>query len=384
MNPNRRRKLVLLVGSAVLVALALSACGGTKSSSDVTATVGDSSNYENELAALYKGDFERPSGKPVKPPKGKNIWLISLGMNIEASQNQAAGVEEAAEALGWTVNVFDGKFESSRWLTGIQQAIAAKADGIVIFAFDCAPVKSGLEQAAAAGIPVVTIESRDCNPPLSTYNLTYVRGQNFEEWLKNGFASYQAKWLVAKTQGQAKAIVFVLTDTVAGRIAVPGIEKAFDECQGCEIVDKVGFVGTELGPPLQAKIEQSLIQHPEANAFLAPFDAAMTIGGGAAALRGAGRLDEMMIMGGEGSAPGIDLIYEDAGIDACSGIYYQAESYGAMMGMVRIFKGEDPYEGDTGIGSQVCDREHNLPPKGEPYQPPIDYLPEYEKLWGLK
>lgn len=385
MKRNHRRQLALIVGLATLVALVFSACGDSKKGgSDETAKSSDVAKYENALAALYKGDFEPPSGKPIDPPKGKDIWLITLGMNIEPSQNIAAGVKEAASALDWDVTVFDGKFESSRWLTGIQQAIAAKADGIILFVIDCETVQAGMEQAAAAGVPVVTIESRECDPPLATYGLTFARGQDFEEWLTKGFAPYQAKWLVAETKGQAKAIVVYESDLVSTRIVVKPIEEVFEECPTCEVVDKVAFVGTEIGPPLQAKIEQSLNQHPEANAFLAPFDGVMTIGGGAAALRASGRLEDMAIMGGEGSAPGIELIYEEAGIEACSGIYFQSESYGAMMGMALIFRGEDPYGFNSGIGSQVCDLEHNLPPKGEPFQPPLDYLAEYEKLWNLK
>jgi ribose transport system substrate-binding protein len=190
--------------------------------------------------------------------------------------------------------------------------------------------------------------------------------------------------VVAETEGEAKTIVTVETDLFVTRIALPGIERVFDKCPTCEIVDVVNFVGTDFGPPLQQKIEQSLNQHPEANSFIAAYDAVMTTGGGAAALRASGRLDEMAIMGGEGSAPGIELIYDEAGIDACSGISFVPEGYGAVMGLVRIYAGQDPYSGETGIGSQICDREHNLPPEGDAYEAPIDYPAAYRKLWGLE
>ena len=378
-------KLIVIAALAVLATLVLAACGSDDGGgTDETAKSADVADYEQALDALYEGDFEPPSGPPVNPPKGKDIWLVTTGQNIETSQNITAAIEEAGDLLGWDVSLFDGKFEPSRWLTGVQQALAANADGIILFAIDCAPIKAAVEQADAAGVPVVGVEGQDCDPSLFDYNLTFVRGQNFQEWIEEGFAGSQAKWVVADTKGEAKTIVTVQTDLFVTRIALPGIERVFDTCPTCEIVDVVNFVGTDFGPPLQQKIEQSLNQHPEANSFIAAYDAVMTTGGGAAALRASGRLGDMSIMGGEGSAPGVELIYDEAGIDACSGIDFFPEGYGAVMGMARIFAGQDPYEGETGIGSQICDLEHNLPPKGQAYQAPIDYAAEYEKLWGLK
>lgn len=381
-----RTKLVVIAALAVLSVLVLAACGSDDGGggTDETAKSSDVADYEGALDALYAGNFEPPSGPPVKPVKGKSIWLITTGQNIETSQNITAAIEEAGDLLGWDVSLFDGKFESSRWLTGVQQALAAKADGIILFAIDCAPIKAAVEQADKAGVPVVGVEGQDCDPGLFDYNLTFIDGQNFQEWIEEGFAGTQAKWVVADTKGEAKTIVTVQTDLFVTRIALPGIERVFKTCPTCEIVDVVNFVGTDFGPPLQQKIEQSLTEHPEANSFIAAYDAVMTTGGGAAALRASGRLGEMSIMGGEGSAPGVELIYDEAGIDACSGIDFFPEGYGAVMGMVRIFAGQDPYEGETGIGSQICDLEHNLPPEGQAYQAPIDYAAEYEKLWGLK
>jgi ribose transport system substrate-binding protein len=379
-------RVAAIMSVGLIVALLGAGCGssGKGSATATSAGSGNVSKYQQQLDAVYKGDFEPPSGGPVTPAKNKKVWLVSVGQNIETAQNLTAGLKEAAGKLGWNLTVFDGKFESSRWLTGIQQAIAAKADGIILFAFDCAPVKAGLEQAAKAKIPVVGVESHDCEPHLETYDMTFARGQNFQEWIENGFAGSQAKWVIAKTKGEAKTILTVETDLFVTQIAQPGIERVFKTCATCKIVDTVTFVGSELGPPLQEKIEQALNKHPEANSFIAAYDAVMTGGGAAAALRASGRANQMAIMGGEGSAPGIELIYNHAGNDACSGINFVGEAYGAMMGLVRIYAGQDPYKGNTGIGSQVCDLEHNLPPKGKSYQPPIDYPAEYEKLWGLK
>lgn len=370
--------------AAAIAAATLAACGGSDGGTDEKANSADIARYERELQALYEGTYQKPSGGPVEPPKGKNIWVISTGQTIEAAINAAAAMEEAGATLGWEVDVFDGRFDSNRQLSGIEQALADGADGIVLIYIDCPPVRSALQQAKDAGVVIVGIQSEECEPPLVDHVIRYADHRDFVEYLSHGFGGTQAKWVIAKTRGEAKTIVTAQTDLYSTRVTYdPGITEAFAECETCEIVDTVEFVGTEFGPPLQQKIEQSLNQHPEANSFIAAYDAVMTGGGGAAALRASGRLDEIEVMGGEGSKPGIELIHDRAGMEACTGTPTGWEGYAAMMSLARIFAGQDPEQGDSGIGEQVCDIDHNLPPRGEGYRAPIDYVAAYHELWGV-
>lgn len=376
----------LAFGLALISAVVLAACGGSGDSAGGEQTdSGDVAKYEQQLEALYEGTYEAPSGGPVETKPGQKVWVISSGQDIETAQNASAAMREAGQTLGWDVTIFDGKWDSSRQLSGIQQAIADGADGIVLVYVDCDPVKAGVKQARDADVAVVGIESRDCSPSLENHVVKYVNDQDFADWVAHDFGGSQAKWVIAKTQGQAKTIVTVQTDLFTTAVTYdPGITEEFDKCDTCEIVETVEFVGADFGPPLQQKIEQALNKHPDANSFIAAYDAVLTGGGGAAALRSSGRMDQIEIAGGEGSKPGIELIYNEAGMDACSGIPTAWEGYGAMMGLARVFAGQDPNKGNSGIGAQICDRDHNLPPKGESYQAPIDFVAEYEELWGVK
>lgn len=379
------RRVLILAMLCLAGALALSACGDDDGgSSSGPAAEEDIAQYDEQLAALYEGTYEAPSGGPVDPPEDKNIWVISTGQEIETAQAASTAMEEAGDTLGWDVTIFDGQFDSARQLSGIEQAIADEADGIVLLYVDCAPVKAGIQQARGADVAVVGIESQDCDPSLENHVVKYVDDKDFADWVAHDFGGTQAAWVIAKTEGQAKTIVTVQTDLFTTAVTYdPGITDEFAKCETCEIVETIEFVGTEFGPPLQRKIEQALNEHPDANSFIAAYDAVLTGGGGAAALRASGRLDEIEIMGGEGSTPGIELIHENAGMDACSGIPTAWEGYGAMMGLARIFADQDPNEGNSGIGAQVCDEENNLPPEGQSYEAPIDFVAEYEELWGV-
>lgn len=389
MSASGVKRLTVLAVAAVLAAALLAACGSSDSGgnggTDETASEGEVAQYDQQLEALYEGTYEEPSGGPVTPPKGKSIWIISTGQEIETAQNASAAMEQAGRDLGWDVTLFDGKFESSRQLSGIEQALADKADGLVLLYVDCAPVKAGIKRAIDAGVAVVGIESKDCDPSLENHVVRYAGDEDFATWVAHGFGGTQAKWVIAKTKGQAKTIVTVQTDLYTTAVTYdPGITEEFEKCDSCEIVDTIEFVGTEFGPPLQQKIEQSLNKNPDANSFIGAYDAVLTGGGGAAALRASGRLAEIESMGGEGSVPGIELIYNEAGMDACSGIPTGWEGYGAIMGLARVFAGQDPNKGNSGIGAQACDRDHNLPPKGNSYEAPIDYVAAYNKLWGIE
>ncbi|MBS1843303.1 MAG: sugar ABC transporter substrate-binding protein [Actinobacteria bacterium] len=388
--------IAVLVMGLVLV---VSACGGGSSSTsggssseEEAAESGSSGGgsaaeqakpFEEELAALYKGTSEAPSQPPVKPEPGKNVWVISTGQSIETAQNAAKAMEEVGEKLDWKVTVFDGKFESARELTGVQQAIAAGADGIVLLYVDCAPIKAGLQQAKAAGIDVVGVESEDCEPALETAPSLFAKGHTYLQAAKE-WGEAQVAWVVSETKGEAKTIYIEESDLRTTRSNGVGVKAAMERCSTCELTHTISFVGTEFGPPLQQKVEQALNQYPEANSVIAAYDAVLTSGGAAAALRASGRLPELKVMGGEGSVPGIELIYNEAGMDACVGLPTAWSGYDAMMVLSQLFAGRNPVEGNSGIGWQVCDKEHNLPPKGEVFQPSVDYVADYEKIWGLK
>ena len=390
----RRTGALIALAVCVLVSgIALAACGGgsstggseTSASSEggsSSVSSADLARYERELEEAYEGTYTPPQGEPFKPPSGKNIWVVSVGQQSEGTAETAEIISEVGPKLGWKVTVFDGKFEPNRWQEGIEQAIAAKADGIALLYIDCAPVKSALEQAKKAGIPVVATENKDCNPSLLT-NITFSNGETFLEKNEKAWGKFQADYVIGKTKGETKVITTEETDLETTKAMAAGAKKQLEACPTCEIVEEIKFVGTELGPPLQQKIEQALNQNPEANAFIGNYDTVLT-SGGAAALRASGRLGEIAVVGGEGTAEGLELIWDESGSDACVG-YDQAWTGYALIDLLgRSFAGKSLQGVDSGLGVQLCDKEHNLPPKGTSFVAPIKYVPLYEKMWGLK
>ena len=371
------------IGVATLFATTLTACGGSEASGDgAKAGAADVARYQATLDKWYKGTYKLPEGPAVKAPKAKKIWMVSNGLGVEYNVRVADGAKQAAAALGWKMQVFDAKFDPNQMLTGVQQAVVAKADGIIVVAIDCDTVKNAAQQAADAGIPVIAIESADCHPGLYTDVVSYSGGQSFPDWIGD-YGRAQAAWVIAHTKGQAKAILNTESDTATTRLMSKGQYSEFKKCSTCTILDDVTWVSGDFGSELQEKIQQTMVKHPDANAFLPSYDAVMTQSGGAQALISTGRLPQLTVGGGEGSTAGIAQIRSGKGMQACAGQSSEWEAYSAMDALVRVFLDRDPGEVDTGNGIQVCDKDHNLPPKGAPFTPPVDFAAAYKSLWAL-
>ncbi len=393
------RALVVLIAS-LAAALALAACGGSSDSSSTAASGGEtsgtstvseggsaSSAVDARVEELYEGTYGLPPKTAPRPQPGKTIWLISCGQSVSACATAVDGAKEASEELGWKTKLFDTKGDPSAMLDGVRSAVAAGAGGIFLYAIDCSLVKSGLQEAKEAGIPVVGAELADCSdveegaPSLFSYTTHYVNNRSFPEFIREWGAA-QADWDIAELDEEAKTIVFKQTDGFSVLAAVEGFEEELATCGGCEVADTVEFVLGELGPALEQKASQALLQHPEANSVEVPYDAVMT-SGVAAALRGSGNLAKMRIMGGEGSVANMEMIREGTGQDAAVGLPGEWEAIAAIDGLNRIIDGEKPVE--SGIGLQIVDEEHNLTPSG-PYEPlhdgkPIPYAQLYKQAF---
>jgi ribose transport system substrate-binding protein len=397
----------VLGGVCVAAAIAASGCG----SSDSTATGGSSSSasstpsttgasstqpvsaFEARTAALFKMDsFTEPEAGAPKPKPGAKVWAIPFGLGATAGAEFADGVKTAGRKIGWEVKVFDGKFDPNNYLTGIRQALASKADGIILYAIDCPTVQSALGQAKAAKIPVIGVESFDCNeleagaPKLFSSGIGLYNAEPFghgsqpyEQWIQdNGRAPTSA--MVAYTKGKAKVIDFVETDTRATLLIDQGFKQELARCPDCQIVETVKYTARDIGTSLQSKAAQALLRHPEANAVFGNYDTPIT-GGIATAVLGSGRNDKLYVTGGEGDPPNVDLVRSNGGQDLGVTDPVRWEGFAGVDALNRAFNGMKP--GRNGIGMALWDAQHNLPPKGKGVVYPVDYEGAYYKAWGV-
>lgn len=354
---------------------------GTATSSGTSAAA-NTSSANAALAALYKGTSTSPVTTAPKPEPGKKIWIISSGQAIDVAAEATAGAADAAKDMGWSAEIYDGKFQPNLALAGVQQAIAAHADGIILYAIDCSLVKTGLQAAKQAKIPVVGIESQDCSPSLET-PLAYGPAYGDFHGLEKGWGAAAATWLAAKTSANATVIELKQTDSEATLLESQGFEEALKAAHPSVSIATVTFTGPDIGPALQQKAQQALLQHPTATGLFAPYDALMS-SGVAAAVQASGRAAQINVISGGGSVPSLDLIRQGRGQNADLVFPNRWEGFASVDWMNRLFHGITPTASNaaTGIGFQLVDKDQNLTKSG-PVPSPVDFEAIYKKAWGV-
>jgi ribose transport system substrate-binding protein len=340
---------------------------------------------EQRLDAAYKGTDRKLPTAAKKPQPGKNVWIISPGQIGESASIPTNAAKEAGEAVGWKMTLYDAKLDITNFSLGIRQAIAAKADGIILHAIDCALVKQPLIEARKAKVKILAYYALDCDDPNvkgePLYDGSVNFGSQFGDYasLTRTWGAAKADWVIAKTKGKAKVIQFKQDELLVVKYIREGFEQGLAKCKTCEIVKTVDFTLADLGPKLQQKAQGALLQHPEANAVHVPYDSAMLLGVGAALVE-SGRNDKIEVIAGEGFPSNIQLIRDNKGQDAANAFPAAWTGYAAIDSLNSLFQGDKPQ--DSGIGYRLIDRDHNLPAPGKGYEPEQDFRTGYKKIWG--
>lgn len=103
--------------------------------------------------AIYAGPQTTWLG-PASAPKiarGMKVVYLSGDEQNDISHEYGVYMQQAAAKIGWQVTVIDGKGSPTTWLSGMNQAIALKPNGIVMFA-DAASLQDPIRKAVAQGI----------------------------------------------------------------------------------------------------------------------------------------------------------------------------------------------------------------------------------------
>ena len=344
------------------------------------------SQARDKLDRFYSMEtFKAPPSESPPPQGGKNVWIITLGLAQDASADFDRGATEAGKSMGWEMTSCDGEFSPDKWSQCIRQAITDQADGIALYVIDCASIQAPLQQAGDAGITIVSAESPDCSdqeetgPSLFDAKISFTQG-TFADWLSAQIEA-NADWIIANTDGEAKIIELHETDAWALNLMHEAFQKEIATlCPNCEIVDVIEFVGADLEGPLREKVEQSLLQNPDANVVAGQYDdPALTVAPAVRQAKSQGR--ELFSTGGVGGEAAMDLIRQDGGIDAAYVYDIEWEGFHSIDTLNRLFAGEKPVPSGVGVG--MVDRENNLPPAGESWTTDVDFKSAYREAWGV-
>jgi ribose transport system substrate-binding protein len=270
-----KRSYAIAVG-VLAAALALSGCTpAVQSPGADTGTTANAGDCPPDVAAAVAAASE-PSelvaptaGLDLSKLAGKSIWYITNSQN-QFSSEMSAGVEEAGAAAGVDITVFDGQNSTSRYSEGINQAIAQKADGIVLMAVQPAVVSEDLAAAERAGIKVLSTLNGDPDEPVAAGTF----GNLTADYTADG--ALMANYALADS-GCAADIVVVQSspvhvwDLAANGIADTVAEKCPEKCSVKVLDIDPANIPTDTGTQLQTALQVD----PGVNYVLPVWDSAM-------------------------------------------------------------------------------------------------------------
>jgi ribose transport system substrate-binding protein len=375
------RPLVTAMALLLAVALALTGCT-TPEQAASTNQVAESDLSEPASAAkdavqplmTEKASWNGPASSPP-PTAGKRLAVVTCCLSSEGAVRPAMGAKEAGEAIGWTVDVFDGKGDPQIQNQALNAAVDANYDAIALMFIDTPTVNDGVRRALAADIPLITLGALR-NTPETIPDVSH-------DWAASGEAV--ANYMIWKSNADVQALLLKNSDLVivesgqfAGTTKVLGDPNA---CPGCRMETKEWALANLDTQPAAIAVA-SLQADPELN-WVWCFDSCM--GRTARTLAANGLQDRVMGAGFDCNGENLQLIKSRQVQAVCAADPREWEGYGLVDNVNRLFNGQPAVQQNIPIRlfdasnlDQLSDEEIQHGWQGD-----VDFRAMYRELWGV-
>lgn len=373
-----------LVVIAMLAALALAACGDDSSSDGgdaATTTVAEEAAADGgALVAEAKAAVEEAMGEPafdaagasfdMASNEGKTIWFISPSQAVPYTAAVSEGAKEAAEAAGMRLVVFDGKGRVTEWNKGIQQAVAQKADGIILQAIDPRLVSGAIARAESAGIPIVDSDNGDPDAELTDGVDAHVTVDY------TGIGKRWAQYIVSQTGGEpTKVAVFYDPAFQADQNKIDGLTAELERlCPDCELIVERFSVAT-FAQDLPGRVQNVLRREPDVGWLVAGFGAQVRY-----IIQGMrqGDADDVRLIAVSAEPENLELIADGEMLEADIGVPTDWLGWAQVDELGRLMAGADP--AGQRIPVRLFDAA-NLEQAGEQLYGASDFRTEFRSGW---
>lgn len=388
--PTRRRAAVTAV--TLLFSLGLAACGGDDAAETPTAGSGTSSPAASapsdaaeglEEAKVIVEEYRQPPEwrGPDEPVDisglaGQRVVYISVNDAIPVLNFWSTRLKELlAEHGDVDMQVVDAKGSVDAANQGFQQAIATRADAVVIQALPASLFSAQIQQAQAAGIKVITANT---GIPGDVSG-----GQDAEVSFDYALVGRLiGAWMVADSEGKGKGLVISSDDVPASQPQAQGtLEEVERLCPECDMkLEDVQIPQWESSIP--TLFQTTVNSEPDRNYLLPLYDGQALPGLGA--LRTAGAED--VKVGAFNATPGIVEQLKDPSSPLKLDIGGQNEwwAYAAADQVFRVLSDTEPIE-NYNVGLRIFDETNADLIQGDDefawYESP-DYAVEFPALWG--
>jgi ribose transport system substrate-binding protein len=367
-----------VAGVTLLVMGGVAACGGSDRGGETSSGGQQATGQPNPVVAAAAKHVTQAEtdlttwpgfNDGPKPPSGhKNLVFISCTQQAAGCAETARGVTEAAKTLGWTVHVVDGKADPSVWNSGIVNAVASKADGILMVGVPDGAIGPAIGKAKAANIPIVSISQ----PPAKTPGIYSYPGTDLREHGRD-----IADWIIADSKGKAQVISLVNKEDIGLGIIGQAFDTEIAKCSGCKVVKNVEYSLATMANQLPQAVASALQSNPGATYLNANLDTP-----GVFALQGitqAGKKGKVKVVGFAGDPDALDHIRAGDDFKATSAQPLNLLAWEGVNQIVRAMGGA--------AAKTFKVRTHLItsanPPDGHFWNPGVDYKAKYRQLWGV-
>lgn len=381
----RNSTVALAVSVGLMVVLSGCATPATEQNSTAPAAGSDvdaaglataTANLEAaRLAPTWQGPEEPVA---VTGLEDKRVVYINISSGIPVLKYWSDTVTTLAEQYGGVkVEVVDAKGSVDEANKGFQQAIATKADAILLQAFYVDLFAKQIADAKAAGIKVITGNSGAMGAPLTG-------GQDAEvsfDYAKVG--SLVGDWFVSDSEGTGSALLITSDDVPASQLqAVGTMDEVAKLCPACTIdVEDVQIPAWETSIP--TLFQSTVNSKPDTTYFLPIYDGQALPGLGS--LRAAG-LGEKISVGTFNASAGIVEQLNDptSGLKFDIGGDNTWWAYAATDTIFRVLTDTAPIE-NYNIGLRVFDQSNSDLIQGSDetaWYGYTGYMEKFTALWG--
>ncbi len=384
----RVRRTATLTSAGLALALGLAACGGSGSSTKTpsaaaSATAGAGSSGGTTEAEGIVAKYRQPptwqgpdAPVAVGPLKGKKIVYISVNDAIPVLQYWSSTLTGLLSKYGGVqMSIVDAKGSVDTANKGFQQAIATKADAVVVQALPASLFGAQIAAAKAAGIKVIMANTGIPGDVSGGVDA----GVSFD-YVQVG--KLLGDWVVADSKGKGKSLVVTSDDVPASQPQAQGtISEIKRLCPDCSTKTQDVQI-----PQWEASIPtlfQTTVNSDPTRTYLLPlYDGQALAGLGALRTSGA---SEKVTVGAFNATPGIVEQLQDSKSALKLDIGGQNEwwAYAAADQVFRVLAGTKPI-GNYNIGLRIFDRSNASLIQGKDefaWYASEDYKTKFPALW---
>jgi ABC-type sugar transport system substrate-binding protein len=281
---NIKKRVVVLASATALVAGPLAGFAASSAHAAVCTAALAKADKAVAASVAVKAPWDGPKVGP-KAAKGKTIIYVAQTMQNGGVAGAAAGVKEAAEAIGWKVRVIDGQGTPAGISSAMSQAVTLKADGIVIGGFDPATTKAEIAAAKAAKIPVIgwhAAATSGPQPSLGLFsNVTTTRAD---------VSKISADWVISDSKGTGGVVIFTDSSIPFAEGKSQEIKAEVETCDSLKILEYANIpIGDSISTLVAAKTTALVAKYGDQWTHSISINGGLYITPMAAALRAAGK-----------------------------------------------------------------------------------------------